>query len=150
VTGITPHMSNPNSIQKNFSAAVLGEEPPALAFAPAPALGTTHAHGAMVDSETEDRIAASTTILALDPAAHTSRAKYDAEEDTTLPPALTRATAAPAWHEDDTPLGPADYALCTQPRPMDATLDDVSLQSFQVESEAESSDEESVFDVMGL
>jgi hypothetical protein len=57
-------------------------------------------------------------------------------------PVLTRATAAPAWDKDDTPLGPAHSALYRRPRLMDETLDDVYLPSFQVESEAESSDEE--------
>jgi hypothetical protein len=75
VTGVTPHLANPNSTEKNFAAVALGEEPPDIALALAPALVTTPIHGAMVDSEAEDRIAASTVILALDPAAQTGRPK---------------------------------------------------------------------------
>jgi hypothetical protein len=55
----------------------------------------------MIDSETEDRITASTAMLALDPAARTDRPKDDTEENTTLLPALTRATSDPAWDKDD-------------------------------------------------
>jgi hypothetical protein len=85
----------------------------------------------MVDSEA-DQITASTTILALDPAAQTGRPKDYTREKHTLPPALTHATAAPDWDEDDTPLGPDDSALYGRPRPMDETLDDVYLPSFQI------------------
>jgi hypothetical protein len=149
VTDVDSRLVNPNSTvttQKNFAAAALEEEPPALD----PALVPTHVHGVIINNETEDRIAASAAILALDPAARTGRPQDDTEEDTTLPPALTRATAAPAWDEDDTALGPANSALYSRPRPMDKTLEDVHLPSFEVESEVESSDEESVFDMMGL
>jgi hypothetical protein len=150
VTGVTPYLVNPNSTENNFDAAALGEEPPTLALALDPALVATHVHGTMVDIENEDWIVASTAILALDPAARTGRPKDDTEGNTALSPALTRATTAPAWDKDDTPPGPADSALNRRPRPMYETLDDIYLPLFQVESESESSDEESVFDVMGL
>jgi hypothetical protein len=147
-TDVTPHprQGNPNSTvttQKQFAAAALEEGPSALVTAPAPD------HGTMINDETEDRNAASAAILALDPAVRTGRPKYDIEQGTTLPPALTRATAAPAWDEDDTPLGPTASALYDLPRPMDATFHDVHLRSLGEEIE-ESSDEESVFELIDL
>jgi hypothetical protein len=71
--------------------------------------------GVMINENTKDRNAASAVILALDPAAVTGRPKDDTKEDTTLPTALTRATAAPAWDEDYKPLSPAESALCGLP-----------------------------------
>jgi hypothetical protein len=150
----TDSRPNPNSTagtQKNFAAAALEDGPTALApaLASAPGFGTeadiTHYIGTA--AETQYGTAA---IFALDPAARTSRPKYDTEDDTQLPPALTCATAAPAWDDDDTPLGLADDSLYGRPVPMDETIENVHLPLFEVESEVESSDEESVFDLMGL
>jgi hypothetical protein len=100
VTGVTPHLANLNSTENNFAAVTLGEEPPTLALALAPALVATPVHGAMVDTETEDRIAASTAILALDPAAQTGRPKVDTEENTTLPPVVGKHQVTRGYTRD--------------------------------------------------
>jgi hypothetical protein len=106
---------------KNFAAAVLAPVPEALEPAAAPIAGSGFVAAA------------------------------DLVPTAALHVIASQATLDPDWSDNLGHLGPADASLMDPQVPMDETFVDVGLPSFNVDcSEDESSDEESVFDMVGL